>query len=236
LPTLFDRFLTVSEYSARKLGAPAERTRVIYGGADPERFAPRKGASRRGILYVGRLTPHKGVDRLLRALPEGAHLTVVGSGGHDRHLPEREYPALLRRLAAGRAVTFAGPVPDAGLPTLLRNAEVLVIPSVHHTCYGRHVEISELLSLTAIEAMASGTPIVASRIGGIPEVVRDGETGFLVDPGDVKGLNGRLSELLGNPRLARRLGRGGRELVLERFTWEACADRCLAAYGELRRR
>jgi starch synthase len=111
---------------------------------------------------------------------------------------------------------------------------VVVIPSVHRTCYGRHVEISELLSLTAIEAMACGTPVVASRIGGIPEVVRDGETGFLAEPGDVTALRDRLSEILADPHLGRRLGAAGRDLVLDRFTWEACAERCLAAYRELR--
>ena len=148
-------------------------------------------------------------------------------------MPEREYPALLRRLAGGRDVTFAGPVPDDELPALLRSCRALVIPSVHRTCYGRHVEISELLSLTAIEAMASGTPVVASRIGGLPEVVRDGETGFLVEAGETGALHDRLAQLLADPRMADRMGTNGRELVLERFTWEACAARCLAAYEEL---
>jgi alpha-maltose-1-phosphate synthase len=81
--------------------------------------------------------------------------------------------------------------------------------------------------------MASGTPVVASRIGGLPEVVEDGVTGFLVEPGDVGVLRARLAEVLADRRLAERLGRNGRERVLERFTWEACAERCLAAYSEL---
>jgi glycosyltransferase involved in cell wall biosynthesis len=233
LPKLFDRFLTVSEYSARTLRARPDRTRVIYGGADPRRFTPEGKTHRRGVLFVGRLTPHKGVDRLVQDLPEGVHLTIAGSEGHDRNPPERDYPALLRRLASGRDVTFVGPVADQELPALLRSAEVLVIPSVHLTCYGRYVETSELLSLTAIEAMASGTPVVASRIGGIPEILRDGETGFLVEPGDAKALHDRLAELLRNRELRRRMGANGRDLVLERFTWEACADRCLSAYREL---
>src|SRR5579859_150006 len=74
LPRLFDLFLTVSAYSARELGAPAARTRIIYGGADPLRYAPDPAQSRHGVLFVGRLTPHKGVDRLLMALPRGAQL------------------------------------------------------------------------------------------------------------------------------------------------------------------
>ena len=81
LPRLFDAFLTVSAYSARELGAPPSRIRVIYGGADPVRYVPDASRSRRGVLFVGRLTPHKGVDRLLQALPESAYLRVVGSTG-----------------------------------------------------------------------------------------------------------------------------------------------------------
>src|SRR5206468_2518402 len=77
LPRLFDRFLTVSAFSARELKAPPERTRVIYGGADPSRFCPEPSASRDGVLFVGRITPHKGIDRLIAALPGGAHLMVA---------------------------------------------------------------------------------------------------------------------------------------------------------------
>src|SRR5215216_1741897 len=199
---LFDRFLTVSRFSADLLGAPPERTLVIYGGADPRRFAPRPGADRAGVLFLGRLTPHKGIDRLIRALPEGAALRVAGSEGHDPHPPERDYPGLLRRLAQDREVSFLGPV-------------------------------SELLGLTALEAMASGTPVVASRIGGLAEVVVDGETGFLVAPGDLAALHDRLALLLSDPGLAARLGANARDLVVERFTWRACAERCLAAYETL---
>jgi glycosyltransferase involved in cell wall biosynthesis len=233
LPRLFDRFLTVSAYSARELAAPASRTRVVYGGADPVRFRPDPEAPRRGILFVGRLTPHKGIERLIEALPEEAELRVVGTVGHDPDPPERDYPTLLRRLAARRRVEFLGVVPDPDLPALYRGAEVLALPSVERTCYGRDVVRSELLGLAAIEAMASGTPVVASRLGGIPEVVEDGVTGMLVEPGNIAELRERLAEVIGDRLLADRLGRNARERFLEKFTWAACADRCLAAYSEM---
>jgi glycosyltransferase involved in cell wall biosynthesis len=233
LPRLFDRFLTVSAYSARELAVPASRTRVVYGGADPVRFRPDPEAPRRGILFVGRLTPHKGIDRLIEALPEEAELRVVGSVGHDPDPPERDYPTLLRRLAAKRRVEFLGVVPDPDLPALYRGSQVLALPSVERTCYGRDVVLSELLGLAAIEAMASGTPVVASRLGGIPEVVEDGVTGVLVEPGNIAELRERLAEVLGDRHLAERLGRNARERFLEKFTWAACADRCLAAYSEV---
>jgi glycosyltransferase involved in cell wall biosynthesis len=227
---LFDRYLTVSRFSAEVLGAPPARTEVIYGGADPRRFAPQPGGDRDGVLFVGRLTPHKGVDRLIRALPAGAGLRIAGSGGHDPRPPERDYPDLLRRLAEGRDVRFLGPVSEEDLPGLYRSAAVLAMPSVDRTCYGRPVPVSELLGLTALEAMASGTPVVASRIGGLAEVVVDGETGFLVEPGDLAALHDRLALLVSDRRLAARLGANARDLVVQRFTWRACAERCLAAY------
>jgi glycosyltransferase involved in cell wall biosynthesis len=233
LPHLFARFLTVSEYSARQLRAPPARTRVVFGGADPERFAPEPSDRRNGVLFVGRLTPHKGVDRLIAALPAGADLTVVGSTGHDRLLPEADYPQLLRRLAVGRAVTFAGPLPDNQLPATYRSAQVLALPSVERTCYGRAVPVSELLGLVVLEAMASGTAVVCSRVGGVPELVRHGETGYLVEPGRIDELHYRLDELLRDRDRAARFGRAAREAVLERFTWPKCAERCLAAYAEI---
>jgi glycosyltransferase involved in cell wall biosynthesis len=233
LPRLFDRFLTVSAYSARELAVPPARTRVVYGGADSARFWPDPDVRRRGVLFVGRLTPHKGVDRLIEALPEHADLRVAGSAGHDRDPPERDYPTLLRSLAAQRRVEFLGAVADTELPALYRGAQVLALPSVHVTHYGRAIAVSELLGLAAIEAMASATPVVASSVGGLPEVVEHGITGFLVEPGNTDELRERLAQILGDRRLAERLGRRARERFLERFTWEACAERCLSAYSEL---
>jgi glycosyltransferase involved in cell wall biosynthesis len=231
---LVDQFLAVSQYSADLLDLPPDRSRVIFGGADPTRFRPDASEPRSGVLFLGRLTPHKGIDRLIQALPAGAGLMVAGSGGHDAEWPERGYVDRLHELAAtspGR-VTFTGPVDDQDLPALLRRAAVLALPSVDVTCYGRAVAISELLGLSVLEAMASGTPVVASKIGGVPEVVSDGETGFLVAPGDVAALSDRLATLLANRSLRERMGEHARALVCERFTWESCAQRCLDAYHE----
>ncbi len=230
LPRMFHGFLAVSRFSADTLGTPPAKTSVIYGGADPARFHPDSDVSRSGVLFVGRITPHKGIDRLIQALPTGVELTIAGTAGHDRHLPERDYFHLLRRLAAGRAVRFLGAVNEIDLPQLYRQTSVLVLPSVQRTCYGRSVPIAELLGLCILEAMASGTPVIASRIGGLPEIVVDGETGFLTAPGDIESLHDRLSTVLSDGRLARRLGDRARTHATERFTWDACARRCLSAY------
>lgn len=231
LPRLFDRFLVVSRYSAATLGVPAERTAVVYGGADPARYhpPPRQG-ERAGVLFVGRLTPHKGVDVLLRAIPADVPLTIAGTRGHDPRPPESGYPGLLARLARGRRVRFVTGAGDAEIAGLYRQAAVVCLPSVPVTCYGQQVRISELLGLAAIEAMASGTPVIGSRLGGLAEVVRHGETGYLVEPGNAAELRDRIGAVLGDRRLARRLGDNARRLALEQFTWQACAQRCLAAY------
>ena len=205
----------------------------MYGGADPLRHRPHPVERRSGVLFVGRVTPHKGIDVLIRALPPDARLTIVGSEGHDPRPPERDYPSLLRSLAAGRLVDFLGAVDDEELARQYRTAAVLIIPSVEWTCYGRRIVVSELLGLVALEAMASGTPVIASRLGGLPEIVEDGVTGYLVPPGDVSTLRERLTQVLADPAGAARLGSSAREAVVAEWTWDRCADRCLAAYREL---
>ena len=189
--------------------------------------------ARDGVLFVGRLTPHKGVDVLIRALPPDARLTVIGSEGQDPSPPESDYPKLLRTLAAGRPVEFLGAIDDDELARRYRTASVLVIPSVERTCYGRRIAVSELLGLVALEAMASGTPVIASRVGGLPEIVEDGVTGYLVPPGDVASLRRRISDVLDDPAMAAELGSNARERVVTELSWDRCAERCLEAYREL---
>jgi glycosyltransferase involved in cell wall biosynthesis len=233
LAHLFDRFLTVSRYSAEILRSPRRKTTVVYGGADVERFRPEPLGERSGILFVGRLTPHKGVDRLIQALPQNTTLTIAGTPGHDPRPPESSYPALLARQAEGRNVRFVGRVGDEELAALYRRARAVVLPSVHETCYGRRIAIPELLGLSLLEAMASGTPVVASNLGGLPEVIADGQTGFVVEPGDVAELRARLEQLTGDDRLVAGMGDAARQHVLEHFTWERCAERCLGVYEDL---
>jgi alpha-maltose-1-phosphate synthase len=232
LPRMFTAFLPVSQHSAEILRAPPARTRVIHGGVDVDRFAPGDGP-RKGVLYVGRITPHKGIDTLIQALPPGQPLTIVGTGGHDPHPPTSGYPELLRRLAGGKDVRWLFAVPDADLPSLYQSAQAVVLPSVLVDCYGRRIAISELSGLVLLEAMASATPVICTRVGGPPEIVQDGVTGFVVDPGKVDELRDRLEQLLCDEALARRMGRAGRAWVEGRRTWDHCALRCLSAYEEL---
>jgi glycosyltransferase involved in cell wall biosynthesis len=222
-------FLLLSRFS-RSLweettnGSPP-RVHVVYGGVDPEKFCPggRKGGR---VLFVGRLLPHKGVDYLIQALDGGMALDVVG------RVYDEEYYQHLRALGAGKAVEFHTEVSDGELVARYQEALVTVAPSVYRDCRGNHTPAPELLGLAALESMACGTPVIATDVASLPEVVEDGVTGFLVPPNDPGALREKIQLLQGDPDLARRMGEAASRRVQELFTWEAVAERCLQAYRQ----
>jgi glycosyltransferase involved in cell wall biosynthesis len=228
LDRLFHGFLELSEFAAAQ--APPGRTRVIYGGVDTERFRPGPKAATPYALYVGRILPHKGVDWLIRARPPRLPLVVAG-----RPDPAKfpSYLPTLRSLADGKDVRFEIDPPDGRVAELYAGAAVSVLPSVSTDVYGTRRRVPELLGLTALEALASGTPVVASRVASLPEIVTPERTGLLVDERDEPGLRAALERLAGDPAEAARMGEAGRTEVLSRFTWDQVADRCLSAYREL---
>jgi glycogen synthase len=205
-------------------GVPAERITVIPSGFDPALFAGGRedvfpGLARPRIGYVGRLAPQKRVDLLVRAfnrMAGQAELVVVGDG------PDRD---LIRRLAAqspaADRITLAGFVEHAAVPAVLASLDVLVLPSAYE-------EMGSVLT----EAMAAGLPVVASDVGGIPEVVRPGETGLLVPPGDVDALAAALDRLVAEPPLRARLATGSRRRATD-YAWPALAARVAAVYARV---
>src|SRR4051794_20842059 len=230
---LFDGFLEVSKFATAD--RPPARTRVIYGGVDTARHTPGpKDTTDPYALFVGRLLPHKGVDVLIDALPEGRRLVIAGRPDLERHA---DYFALLRAKAAvgDRRVDFRLDVSDAELVALYQGATVAALPSLEVDVYGHRHQVPELLGLTLIEAMACGTPGLATDIASLPEVVTDGVTGSLVAPNDVEALRGALERWLGDPTQAAAAGARARADVLQRFTWDHVAQRCLSAYAELAR-
>ncbi|MFC9917116.1 glycosyltransferase family 4 protein [Agromyces binzhouensis] len=184
------------------------KVHVVGNAVDTTGFAPGAGRSEDGpmrVMFVGRVVPAKGVDTLLRAVAgferSELEVVVVGSAGFDPSAPLTEYETELRALAAtsGPRVDFRPFVDRTGLPGLLRTADVLCVPS-------RWAEPS---GLTVGEGLATGLPVVASRVGGIPEAI--GPAGLLVAPDDPVELEAALRRLLDDPGLRRRIGRAGRD-------------------------
>jgi glycosyltransferase involved in cell wall biosynthesis len=225
----FDGFLHVSEFSrriARQLDEP--RAHVVYAGVDPGRFSPPPaGTQRTGVLYVGRIMPHKGVDVLIEALPDGVSLDVVGSVLDERFRGD------LNRLAAGRDVRFHHDWDDERVRAAYRSAACVVLPSVYRDRYGDEFIVPELLGQTLLEGMACGAPAICTDVGGMPEVVEHGVTGFIVPPNDPAALRDRLVEVLSSPARTRELGDAGLRRVRERFVWDRVVARCLTAYQGL---
>jgi glycosyltransferase involved in cell wall biosynthesis len=200
----------------------AVKVKVIHCGVDTRLFRPGHTAGAEGrlrVVCIGTLHEVKGQTYLLeacRALAErGVPFTcqLVGDG------PDR--PALARlaeQAGIGDRVHFHGRLTQDEVRQVLRQADVVVAPSVP-TRSGRR----EGIPVALMEAMASGVPVVASRLSGIPELVEDDQAGLLVEPRDVEGLAGALERLFRDPELRRRLGAGGRQKVEREFDLEGSA-------------
>ena len=189
-------------------------------GVDLAQFAPTPRAPRALTLgIVKSLAPKYGVDLLLRAfvgLPGDCRLLVVGDG------PQRaELEALARALGIGARTEFVGAVAHADVPSFLNRLDIYAAPSRLD---------SESFGVAVIEASACALPVVVSDAGGLPEVVRDGETGLVVPRDDVPALQAALQRLVRDPALRDRLGRAGRLHVEREYAWGHCVDmmeRCL---------
>ncbi|MFJ4002369.1 glycogen synthase [Streptomyces sp. NPDC090023] len=218
----------------------ADRVHVIHNGIDTRLYRPDPGTDalrRHGIdperpyvLFVGRITRQKGVPQLLRAVREIDPDTqvVLCAGAPDTPEIDREFREHYQELSAVRAGVFWIPqmLPRAEVVQLLTHAAVFVCPSVY-----------EPLGIVNLEAMACGTPVVASRVGGIPEVVDHGRTGLLVDAdADFEGNLARaLDTVLADPVAARRMGEAGRARAVGEFGWDAVARRTAGLYEEIRK-
>lgn len=197
---------------------------ILYGGAhvpDLDDAVPGGYA-----LYVGRLLPHKGVLPLIEALLPGYALRVVGRPYDSAYLEA------LRRAAVGKDVTFILDADDDELRRQYAGANVVLQPSVP-VSEGAS-DTSELLGLVTLEGMAHGKPVIVTRTASLPELVIDGETGFVVEPWDPEALRERIAALLDDPALSVRMGARARAHVRQRFNWEQVARAGLRFYEELR--
>jgi starch synthase len=218
------------------------RVRVIYNGIDPDLYRPRRSEetlralgvdpNRRYAIFVGRVTRQKGLQHLLRATLriDPTYQLVACAGAPDTPEIAAEVGTLAERVRAERGglVWIEGILPRSQVIHLLTDATVFVCPSIY-----------EPFGLVNLEAMACETAVVASRVGGIPEIVVEGETGELVDWDESAqeafeaGLADRIGGLLADSDRATRMGEAGRRRVLERFSWPAIADQTVELYRSL---
>lgn len=228
------------------------RVHVVHNGIDPDEFFPdpaTAGPQRLGVdlgrpyvLFVGRVTRQKGLTYLLEAarfFEPGAQV-VFCAGAPDTPEIEREVLAKVHELTAERSGVHwvQEMVPRAELVQLISHASVFVCPSIY-----------EPFGLINVEAMACGVPVVATAVGGIPEIVADGATGRLVpfEAGDdpfgapahpevlARDLAAGVNELLASPERSKEMGAAGRQRVLDHFTWAAVARKTLEVYEEVLR-
>lgn len=200
---------------------PRERCRLLPNGIDTKLFCPKAvaKAERPRILYTGAWIEHKGIhvfldamrileERGLRfeaAVAGSAYLYDTGNDQEWQSASDAKIRASISRLKSARIVS----VPDhAAMPDLYRSSDIYVFPSVWQEPFG----------LGLAEAMACGLPVVATRVGGVPEIVEDGRSGLLVDPGDPKAIADAVAALLEDEGLRRRLAVEGRKRIEERFT------------------
>jgi colanic acid/amylovoran biosynthesis glycosyltransferase len=210
-------FLCASSFIRQKLletGFPESRTHTHYIGVDCQTIRPREHFEETPlILHVARLVEVKGTRYLLRAFATVARkydrvrLLIIGDGPLRRQLH-----ALAASLGMRDRVEFLGAVPHVAVLSWMRKAAMLVLPGIR-TASGRE----EGLGMVLLEAAATGLPIVGSRVGGIPECMLEGKTGFLVPERDEDALARKMAELLEDPVRRQRMGTAGRALVEDRF-------------------
>jgi glycosyltransferase involved in cell wall biosynthesis len=211
----------LSAHAATELPGYDQPSTILFGGADQalrEAGTPEFGGY---ALFVGRLLKHKGVLELVEAVSPGTPLRIVGRPY------DAEYHARLRAAAAGKNVVFIQDADDAELRRQYAGANVVLQPSVPAGAK------PELLGLVCLEGMASGKPVVVTRLTSLPELVLDGETGFIVEPYDRAALGRRIDELVHDPALAARMGERARRHVAARFTWDATVARGAELYRRI---
>ncbi len=222
------------EDMVRLYGAPPHRVHVIPAGVDLSMFQPMDRAvarqrlglgNKRVILYVGRIEPLKGLEILIDALAQmdnEADTRLLIVGGNPEGDPEvARLGTLARELGVWEGVSFLGTVKQSELPLYYSAANVCVLPSYY-----------ESFGLAALEAMACGTPVIASRVGGLQTIVKHGETGYLIPWHCPDPFVERLEMLLGNKALQRVIGDAARAQA-EKMSWSMVADRILDLYDSL---
>jgi len=224
-----DERQTVAEYC----NTDPKKISVIPPGVDLSHFRPMSKQEARShlgygeeknILFVGRLEPLKGVDRLINAvasLENAATINLTVVGGDDNSTEKARLQAVASRMKLSSQVNFVGAIDQSELPIHYNAADVCVMPSYY-----------ESFGLAALEAAACGTPVVASEVGGLPAIVKDGETGYLVPVKRADVMAEKLCHLLSDDLARHRMGTAARNHA-ETLSWDQSAEKLYSRFSEL---
>jgi len=215
----------LSKHSATFFTDWSQPQTVLYGGVNLREFNAMESTSKGYALFVGRLLPHKGALPLIQALSPETPLHIVGRPYDEHYLHE------LHEAAAGKRVRFILDADDAELKRQYLGASVVLQPSLPFD--DPEISKSELLGLVTLEAMACGKPVIVTRTDSLPDLVVEGKTGFAVEPYDLAALRSHVELLINNPSLSQTMGRAGRRLVEDKFTWSSVVQRGLDFYCQL---
>ena len=221
---LAKKILCISEFDS-KFWKVANKS-IIYGGVDLKKYDFRSNKENY-VLFVGRILPHKGIDRLILAMPDNYKLVIAG------HAFDKSYLAQLKKLAKGKNIEFIENATDKALINLYQNASCFVLPSTHKNINGKKVKKTELFGLVVVEAMACGTPVIVSNAASLPELVDNGYNGYIFNDGDVQDLAEKIKKVINNKTLINKMSYNGRKLVEQKYTWEKIAKNVRSLYGEL---
>ena len=167
--------LLISEFNRNQYRHLPVDAQVIYGGVEAEQFSPGNGKRMLRILHVGRILPHKGIHHLIEALPDGVGLDIIGQP-YDNAYYQR-----LQVESRGKDVKFLIDLSDEELVNHYRRALATVLPATEDSGF-----------TTVLESFACGTPVIATRVGSLPEIVEDGTTGFLIPPNDLLAIRQKI--------------------------------------------
>jgi glycosyltransferase involved in cell wall biosynthesis len=232
----FGAYITNSDFLRvvvlNNLGLGAEDVHTVYNAVNMEKFnlgadagsGEKENSEIIKILYAGRFDSGKGLEYLIEAIPhvvkkhDNCSFVFVGDGATKQRAEN-----LARKLNVSRHVVFEGFVPYDKISKYYQRCDIVVVPSVWQEPFGR----------SAIEAMACGKPVIATKAGGIPEVIADGKTGFIVEPANSKAIANAIAVLLGDEEMRLKMGEQGKKIADEKYNAETVAKRVLIVYENI---
>jgi glycosyltransferase involved in cell wall biosynthesis len=220
---IINRILCLTTYDVKRLRLDRKKSGIIYAGVDLNKYkyTPRK---RSKVIFIGRLLPHKGIDYLIDALEQEQECIIAG------HAYDKKYYSYLKFKARHKKITFLESPSDKKIIAELKEASVLVLPSVDIDYLGHRHKNPELFGLVVAEAFACGTPVIVSNSSALPYVVENNVDGFIVSQNNSYEIASKIDLLIHNPEKLKDMGKNGRIKAEKLFNWNEVAKLAVGYY------